>query len=221
MEIIFVLVRPSLPENIGASARAIKTMGFEKLRLVNPVNHLDERAQWMAFESNDILEQAEIFSDLQAALTDIDLVIGTTVRKRAIKQNYLPPEKALEIVKQKTELLKNLALIFGNEKGGLKTADLRQCDLVSKIPMNSDYPSLNLAQAVMVYAYVFSNLNFSPPVKISPQAEYKTVSVLKKMVTEQLTRLGIKTSMNVQARIMERLATLAEEDVNLLNFILF
>ncbi len=220
MEIIFVLVQPRLPENIGAAARAIKTMGFHSLRLINPANHLDDRAKWMAFGSNEILEKAEIFSDLPTALGDIDLAIGTTVRKRAIKQNYLPPEKILELVREKEKLISKVGLIFGNEKGGLKTSDLRQCDLVSTIPMSSNYPSLNLAQAVMVYAYVFYGLNFSPESRILPPADSKMVSVLQKMVTEQLSRIGIKTSMTVHSRLMERLATLKEGDVKLLHFIL-
>jgi len=89
----FILVEPSLPENICASARALKTMGFFRLRLVKPVDYLCDRAKWVAHGSVDILETAKVFPSLKQAVQEIDFVVGTTVRKRTFKQNYYSCEQ--------------------------------------------------------------------------------------------------------------------------------
>ena len=76
-DIIFILVRPAVPENVGAAARALKTMGFSRLRIVGSDAHREKPARILAHASNDILENAQAFPDLQSALADIDFVIGT------------------------------------------------------------------------------------------------------------------------------------------------
>ena len=82
MEIVFVLVEPAVPENIGASARALKTMGFDQLRLVNTQQHLEKQARILAHGSGDILAQAQAYDSLPAALADIDLAIATSAKPR-------------------------------------------------------------------------------------------------------------------------------------------
>lgn len=81
MQIHFILVEPAVPENVGAAARAMKTMGFTSLRLVNTKAHLAEEASWLAHASNEILENAQEFKTLQEAIHDIDWIIGTSAKK--------------------------------------------------------------------------------------------------------------------------------------------
>ncbi len=80
--VTFILVEPQLPENIGAAARALKTMGFQHLRLVRPVEHLSERALWVAHGSQELLKAAQLYDALEEAVADLDFCIGTTVRPR-------------------------------------------------------------------------------------------------------------------------------------------
>ena len=82
MNISFILVEPAVPENIGAAARAIKTMGFNDLRLVNPCDHLDMRAKMLAHASHEILENAKIFTNLSDAIADLDFTIATSAKQR-------------------------------------------------------------------------------------------------------------------------------------------
>ncbi|MGE0087944.1 MAG: TrmH family RNA methyltransferase [Bacteroidales bacterium] len=89
IDIHFILVEPAVSENIGAAARALKTMGFSSLRLVKPANHLADEARWLAHASNDILENAHVFPSLKEAVKDMDWIIGTTAKKRKGKSGLL------------------------------------------------------------------------------------------------------------------------------------
>ncbi|MCK5368925.1 MAG: hypothetical protein KAQ62_10245, partial [Cyclobacteriaceae bacterium] len=125
MEISFVLVEPAVPENIGAAARALKTMGFSDLRLVNPTDHLADPAKWLAHGSQDILENATIYRDFQDAIKDLDFLIGTTAKKRSVKEDYFNPDEAKKIIEDKSDILSKVGIIFGREESGLKNEELR------------------------------------------------------------------------------------------------
>jgi len=219
MDFHFILVEPALPENIGAAARAMKTMGFHLLRLVNPAGHLCERARWVAHGSNDILEQAAVFSDFDSAIEDIDLLIGTTVRKRGFKRNYYHVNELISVIKNKTDFIKSVGLVFGPEKSGLTNDQLKRCDIVSTIPMKNRFPSLNLAQSVMVYAFGLSNLNLEKQNEEADQARAERFLVLKNKVSRLLETFEITKDLNVYHRLMERLAALSGEDISLIHFI--
>lgn len=153
MEIFFILVEPAVPENVGASARAIKTMGFHFLRLVNPCDHLSDKARMLAHGSNDILESAQVYSSLQEAAEGLDLLIGTTANlKRSSKQDYHSSENLAAILAKKAAGLKKVGIVFGREESGLTNEELQLCDMASSIPLAAPYPSINLGQAVMIYA---------------------------------------------------------------------
>ena len=119
MECYFLLVEPGLPENIGAAARAIKTMGFNKLRLVNPANHLADEARWLARASTEILESAEVYDSFGAAVKDIDLTIATTAKRRSAKFDYYSSDELPGIIKGKKEALIALVLFLVKKKAGL------------------------------------------------------------------------------------------------------
>ena len=151
--IFFILVEPQYAGNIGAAARAIKTMGFQHLRLVNPaVDPLAPQALWMAHASEDILKNAQIFPSLEEALLDIHFAVATTQRTREFHfPFYSPVELAEKVVGMSQQ--HRIALVFGREQSGLTNEELAHCHAISTIPAAIRHPSLNLAQAVMVYAY--------------------------------------------------------------------
>lgn len=147
----FVLVEPKEPGNIGASARAIKNMGFEKLILVNPAPLTDE-AYWMAWASQDILENAEIYKNLDDALKDKAVVVGTT-RRRGSKRGAIVDVR--DGVKRIFEVAQDnkVAILFGREDKGLFNEEVEKCGFLITIPTSELQPSLNLAQAVLIVAY--------------------------------------------------------------------
>jgi TrmH family RNA methyltransferase len=150
--IYFILVEPQTPGNIGASARALKTMGFQNLILVNPCDYNSPEARWMAHASEDILERAVIARSLQNAVADMNFVVATTQRERGFHLPYYTPRNLAEKIIPISMEYKT-AIVFGREQSGLSNEELSHCDAVTTIPASTHHPSLNLAQAVMVYCY--------------------------------------------------------------------
>lgn len=148
-----ILVEPSRPANVGAVARAMKTTGFTQLCLVASEAHRQPEAHWVAHGATELLAQAEVFADLATAVADCDLIIGTTARRRHEQRPCLTPEQLADKLLPEDG---QLALVFGREASGLTNDELALCDLLSYAPLAVDYPSLNLAQAVMLYCYVLS-----------------------------------------------------------------
>lgn len=150
----FVLVRPHYPENVGAAARAIKTMGFVALALVKPGRLAvpeHEMALKMAVKSKDVLLGAPLYDDLAPAVASADWVVGTTSR-RGVSGVLLPRELARDAVIRAARG-QRLAVVFGNEKTGLGEAERALCHDFVRIPMAADQPSINLAQAAQLLAY--------------------------------------------------------------------
>ncbi len=216
MNTYFILVEPAVPGNVGAAARAIKTMGYSNLRLVNPCDHLSMEAKMLAHASGEILEEAEIFPRLEEALSDIDLSIATTAKIRDARVDFHANTELPEFIKAKGNSIRNVGIVFGREESGLSNDELRLCDIASTIPMVQTYPSLNLGQAVMLYAYTLST---SPerdkklPEKSPNQNEFKTVMDRSK---ELLKRIEADRNPALYNRVLERIALLKEDDIHLL-----
>jgi tRNA/rRNA methyltransferase len=215
MLIHFILVEPKVPENIGAAARALKTMGFSSLRLVSPCDHLNERAQWLAHASIDILKQATIYSTLKEAISDIDFIIGTTAKKRSVKHDYHHCNELTSIISAKSKSINNIAIVFGREESGLTNEELKLCDILSTIPMRRKYPSLNLGQAVMIYTYSLSALAFSPKKQKVVVPEAAKYLVMKEELEKLLVQSRLSPDFNLYNRILERAALLNDNDLNL------
>ncbi|MEZ0602251.1 RNA methyltransferase [Paraburkholderia sp. IW21] len=151
----FVLVEPSHPGNVGAAARALKTMGFSRLVLVSPrVPHVqsDPEAIAMASGADDVLASAHVVPTLADALNGVHWSIAMTARLR----EYGPPQwtpRAAAGVAREQAAQGEIALVFGNERTGLSNEDVERCSALAHIPANPAYSSLNLAQAVQVLAY--------------------------------------------------------------------
>ena len=150
--ISIILVRPRFPENIGSVARAMKNMGLSRLMLVNGSSPLHPNAYKLASGAEDILERAEEIPTLREAVAETGCVVGTTSRAGKERDSALTPEtlaRMLIPLSQKS----TIALIFGSEREGLTNEELSLCHLYVKIPSSESFPSLNLAQAVMVMCY--------------------------------------------------------------------
>lgn len=154
----FIMVEPSHPGNVGAAARAIKTMGFNQLCLVNPksptiITH--ENAIAMASGATDVLNNAVVFESLEQALAPISLAFALTSRPRYIG----PPAKT---IRQSAEITAShlqqhatgqIAIVLGTERTGLENDTINQCQYVCYIPANPEYSSLNVAQALQLAAW--------------------------------------------------------------------
>ncbi len=159
-KIHFVLVEPKESGNIGASARAMKNMGFKNLCLVNPPPVITDEAQRFAHNSLDVLEGAKVYNSLADALEDKTLVVGVARRAGKRRGLSLPLDKGVE--KLCDALPENkIALLFGREDRGLYNDEVGECGLLLTIPANKAHPSLNLSHAVMVVAYELSKLHCS------------------------------------------------------------
>ncbi|MFP4470930.1 MAG: tRNA/rRNA methyltransferase [Bacteroidales bacterium] len=215
INITFILVEPAVPENIGAAARAIKTMGFDQLRLVNPCQFHDGKARWVAHASTEILDRARVYTSLAEAVQDLDFVIGTSARAKSAKADHHPAESIQDLLQAKVQSLTNVGIVFGREESGLSNEELRLCDISTYIQMQTTHPSLNLAQAVMLYAYLLSEKTIAErPVNSLSPSEPK-FAALKNQVSELLKNTKIAGNPNIYHRIFERLALLEDNDVNL------
>jgi len=148
-DVVIVLVRPKVPGNIGSAARGMKVMGLRELRLVQPeTDHLAEEARWLAYGSEDVLERARLFDDIPSAIADCSIRIATTHRsgrRRQVTRNLGEYAAEAGALPDGTRL----AVVFGNEEHGLSNDELALCDMALTVPQAIEYPSLNLAQAVV------------------------------------------------------------------------
>ncbi|HUP97419.1 MAG TPA: RNA methyltransferase [Usitatibacter sp.] len=152
MPVRIVLSRPSHPGNIGAAARAMKTMGFTDLALVQPRHFPDPDAVAMAAGAAELLTTARVTATLEAALADCTLAAGFSARGRDLSHPAEPlREAAPGLVQAASE--GRVALVFGNETSGLSNEELLRCQRLVHIPANPQYASLNLAAAVQVACY--------------------------------------------------------------------
>ena len=147
-----VLIRPTHGGNIGACARAMKTMGLDALWVVAPETAIDDEARAMATHAVDLLERAVRVPDLETALADCRYVMGTSARPRRLGCPVLRPREAAPVLVNESRA-GPVALLFGQERTGLTNEELDHCHAVVSIPANPDFPSLNLAAAVQIMAY--------------------------------------------------------------------
>ncbi|MBL0446232.1 tRNA/rRNA methyltransferase [Aeromonas veronii] len=223
MKLYFVLVAPARPANVGAAARAMKTMGFDAMRLVASRVHEEEEASWVAHGAQEILTQAEAFDTLPEALADMDLVIATTARERGRYQHYLTPGEIREQIRSKPSLGK-VAIVFGCEESGLSNEQLAEVDLISYLPLKVSYPSLNLGQAIMLYAYEMSQLmdelNADGAAAVAENFDNAgQVRVLKSKTAELLGELGVSQDEKLHQWVMDRVPMLPQRDLNMLHLL--
>jgi tRNA/rRNA methyltransferase len=167
-----VLCETSHPGNIGAAARAMKTMGLCDLHLMRPQRFPDPQALWRASRATDVLDAASVDPTLDAALEGCAYTIACTARTREIA---VPAMHARDAAARLIDAARTqrVALVFGNETYGLTTEEVNKCSAVASIPANPEYSSLNLAAAVQVFAYEL-RMAAMAPAPIQPPRERAT-----------------------------------------------
>ena len=219
IEFVFVLVESEEEGNLGAAARALNTMGHHDLRLVRPkADHLSGFAKAMAHGSQHILDAATVYEDLADALHGIDFACATTARHRQQKYHYVSVRDLPGILGDRGQL-NRVAIVFGGERSGLNAKDIDQCDLVTTIPQKGLHPSLNLAQAVMVYSFTLSEALTDVHIKdqrlqsqTMPTEQYAS---LKSASLKLMDRIGL--SDKYKTYVTQGLARLGYEDLYLLH----
>ncbi len=149
----YVLVRTSHPGNIGSAARAIRTMGFQRLELVTPARFPDREASALAAGADDVLADAGVHAGLVDGLVGCNLALGLSARRRGVTLPELSPREAAVQALAAAARGEQVALVFGNERSGLENEELARCHAMVRIPSVDDFSSLNLSQAVQVMAY--------------------------------------------------------------------
>lgn len=149
----FVLVGTQHPGNIGAAARAMKTMGLVRMALVAPERPLDEAAYRRSAGAEEVMGDAPVFATLAEAVSDCTLVLGCTARSRRVQLEELLPAEAAGRAIERAQRGEEVALVFGRERTGLTNEELQLCHIAVHIPSDPSFSSLNLAAAVQVLAY--------------------------------------------------------------------
>lgn len=212
MQLAFVLVEPKVPENVGAAARALCTMGFGELWLVNSDLHTRPEAHWLAHGSDHILDNARIFPDLASVRNSVDLLMGTSAKPRHNRTDWHPPSQLRDVLSGKGRAVGKAALVFGREDRGLSNDELAQCDLLTGIPMKVPYPSLNLAQSVMLYAWELSGLSVAASPS-SDSGDTARLGALRSRLEQLLPTLDAPADGKLSQWVFERLPMLRERDI--------
>jgi TrmH family RNA methyltransferase len=188
-----ILFEPREPGNIGSAARALKGMGLSQLYLVNPIPFLEAKPTWyMAHGATDVIENCRVVETLDDALEGVQFLVGTTHRRRDPR---LPPSVSAREAAQEIATIsqhQQVGLLFGREDFGLSTSQISRCQLIASVPMAAKNPSLNLAQAVQVFAYeVFlASADDIPPAELE-YADVNEIEAFYGRITNLLQRIGV------------------------------
>ncbi|HEU0283472.1 MAG TPA: RNA methyltransferase [Gallionella sp.] len=221
-----VLSHTTHPGNIGAAARAMKTMGLRHLYLVNPRHFPDPQADAMAAGADDLLRDAVVCSSIDEALQGVVFTVAMTARLRDISIEVKSPREAMPLLLQQAAQ-QPVALLFGTEMSGLTNEEMGKAQVLVNIPANPDFSSLNLAAAVQVMGYELnvaaqSHVPNAPEIRPAPYEQMEGFFV---HLEKALFEIGFFTTQN-PARLMQRLrrlyarARLEQEEINILRGIL-
>lgn len=188
---VFVLVRPQLGQNIGKAARAMLNFGLSEMRLVSPRDGWPNPDAGPAASGADVvLERAQVFDSVGAAIADCSLVFASTVRRRDLVVPVLGPEEMADRILASPD---RTAILFGPERSGLETEDVALANAIVTVPINPEFGSLNLAQAVILLAYEWSRRSdlAQPPAKdLEPPAPHGELDQLIGQLDDELVNKG-------------------------------
>ena len=154
IEPAFILVRPQMGENIGAAARAMLNFGLTRMRIVAPRDGWpNPKAVAMASGAGRLLDHAGLFDDVAGAIGDCDYVFATTARPRELVKPVVTPERAMEMARAMAAEGKKVGVLFGPERAGLENEDVALANAIVTVPVNPDFPSLNLGQCALLMGY--------------------------------------------------------------------
>lgn len=172
---IIILVEPQLAENIGMVARAMANFGLSELRLVSPRNGWPKKgAHSAASGATHVLEGAKLYDTAREAIADLNYVLATTARERGQMKRVFGPEEAMAEAKGRIAAGQGVGILFGRERTGLENGEISLADAIVTFPVDPNFASLNLAQAVLLMSYEwnrartggalpFSGETLSPP----------------------------------------------------------
>ncbi|MFN4204427.1 MAG: RNA methyltransferase [Tabrizicola sp.] len=174
---VFVLVRPQMGENIGAAARAMLNFGLERMRVVGPRDGWpNPKAVAMASGAGRVLDHAGLFTDLGGAVADCDFVFATTARGRELVKEVFTPERAMAMARVLAAEGKRVGVLFGPERAGLENEDIIRANAIVTVPVNPDFPSLNLAQCVLLMGYEWQRQGTDVPASVMELARTELAS---------------------------------------------
>jgi tRNA (cytidine32/uridine32-2'-O)-methyltransferase len=209
-QIRIILVETSHPGNIGATARAMKTMGLKNLYLVNPCNHLNPNAIALAKGANDILEGAVLCNSLVEALSGVNIIFGTSDKSRGLPVTGVSAEECAKLIIDKYAK-SNIAIIFGRERIGLTNHELLYCNYHLHIATDRNFSSLNLSQAVQIVAYELRKNLLKPQVLMKDNkddlASVEEILLLQQHWVKVLEKVKFLKKSNAH-RIQERMLRL-------------
>jgi TrmH family RNA methyltransferase len=181
--IYFVLVEPREAGNVGASARAIKNMGFRNLCLVNPPPEMTDEGRWFARNAHDVLDSSLVYGSVAEAIRDKSIVVGTT-RRKGKRRGVILRADAGAAKLYRMAARNKVAILFGRETRGLFNVEVEECGFMLAIPSSRLQPSLNLSHAVMIIAYelylaehgrLFGETDGQGPYVVSPESAPSSV----------------------------------------------
>jgi len=221
-----VLCETAHPGNIGAAARAMRTMGLGQLVLVSPRSYPDPQAEWLAVGAVDVLQRARVCATLDEALAGSAFSVACTARPREVAVTMVTARDAaarmVEVARAQP-----VALVFGNEKYGLTAAEVGKCQLLATIPADPEFSSLNVAAAVQVLAYELRLAALGAAVRHSKgkppaQATHEEIEGFYEQLERRLLAAGFLNPRNPK-KLMARLrrlfgrTQLEQEEVNILH----
>ncbi|MFN4158703.1 MAG: RNA methyltransferase [Gemmobacter sp.] len=164
---VFVLVRPQMGENIGAAARAMLNFGLTQMRVVAPRDGWpNPKAVAMASGAGRLLDQAGLFVDVPGAIADCDYVFATTARPRELVKPVMTPERAMAHARALSAAGRRVGVLFGPERTGLETDEVIPANAIVTVPVNPDFPSLNLAQCALLMGYEWLRQEAGQPAEV-------------------------------------------------------
>jgi tRNA/rRNA methyltransferase len=188
----FILVKPQLGENIGACARSLKNFGFSKLHIVSPKQSWsNNKAKATSVGAYNVIKRAKIYNNTYDAISDFNIVISLSARKRDINKKHISINQFLKIIKSKKNT--KFGLMFGPEASGLSNDDLSLSNFVLQIPTSKRFKSLNLSHSLTVICYeIFKLINFkkfqkdAKNIKISSKSKISSLVLhLKKLLEKK------------------------------------
>ncbi len=161
---IIILVNSQMGENIGASARAMVNCGLTKMRLVSPKQGWpNDRAESMSCGAFKHMDEVEVFESVEESIHDITTLYATTARKRDMVKPVMNTDRAIDDISIRSSNGEQTGILFGGERAGLDNRELSFADNLISIPLNPNFSSLNLSQAVLLVSYEWSKIVFNAP----------------------------------------------------------
>ena len=224
-----VMVETTHPGNIGAAARALKNMELSQLVLVNPKCPIGERAYSRGSGANNILDERVVVDTLPEAVSDCQLVVGTSARLRSLAWPELTPESlAVKVAGLPDD--EKVAIVFGREHAGLTNEELKHCNYTVTIPTNPDFSSLNVASAIQVISYeIYKNkleaggtgsVNIAEPVADSAELEGYFSHLEQVLISTEFLNEDNPRQMMKRLRRLYQRAEPSKNEVNILRGIL-